>query len=67
MLWKKKEGLILFPLQIHRGMDLEIQSSVRRAEDKQRGTTSGERKGDKQRLYSGYSREQRIKVQEGGD
>lgn len=64
---KKEEGLILFPLQIQRGMDLEIQSSVRRAEDKQRGTTSVERKGDKQRLYSGYSREQRIKVQEGGD
>lgn len=35
LLWKKKEGLILFPLQIHKGTDLEIQSSVRRASDKQ--------------------------------
>lgn len=33
---KKKGGLILFPLQIHKGSDLEIQSSVRMAADKQR-------------------------------
>lgn len=54
-------------MQIHEGTDLEIQSSVRRAADKQRETTSGERKTDKHRRCSGNSREQRIKVQEGGD
>lgn len=66
---KKKNNLILSPLQIHERADSEIPSSVRRAADKQRGTTSGEKKKnrDKRRLYSGYSREEGIKVQEGGD
>ena len=41
-------------------MPLEIQSSLR-------GQQKPGREGDSERLYSVYSREQEIKVQEGGD